>query len=73
MLGTPAVKTAIREAKTHQVDNIIQTSQEIGMSTLEMSLAQLVQSGTVSVETALSYSLRPDELRRLIHKTNWGK
>jgi twitching motility protein PilT len=73
MLGTAAVKTAIREAKTHQVDNIIQTSQEIGMSTLEMSLAQLVRDGVVSVETALSYSLRPDELRRLIHKSNWGK
>lgn len=73
MLGTPAVKTTIREAKTHQIDNIIQTSQEIGMSTLEMSLAKLVKSGTVSVETALSYSLRPDELRRLIHKSGWGK
>jgi len=73
MLGTPAVKTSIREAKTHQIDNIIQTSQEIGMSTLEMSLANLVRNGTVSVETALSYSLRLEELRRLIHKTNWGK
>lgn len=66
MLGTSAVKTSIREGKTHQIDNIIQTSQEAGMSTLEMSLAKLVKDGIVSFETAQAYSLRPDELTRLV-------
>jgi len=70
MLGTSAVKTAIREGKTHQIDNIIQTSQEVGMSTLEMSLAKLVRDGIVGVEVAASYALRPEELKRLIRNVS---
>lgn len=66
MLGSPAIKTAIREGKTHQIDNILQTSQEIGMNTLEVSLASLIKSGKVSLEMAQNYSLRPEELNRLI-------
>lgn len=66
MLGSFAVKTAIREGKSHQIDNIIQTSHELGMSTLEMSLANLVKDGTVTYENAQSYSLRPEELSRLV-------
>lgn len=66
MLGTSAIKTSIREGKTHQIDNIIQTSTEMGMRTLEMSLADLVKSGEVSVEVAQMYSIRPDELTRLV-------
>lgn len=66
MLATSAIKTSIREGKTHQIDNIIQTSQEAGMSTLEMSLVQLVKNGDVSLDVAQSYSFRPEELTRLI-------
>lgn len=66
MLGTPAVRSVIREGKTHLLDNIIMTSQELGMATLEFSLAQLIKSGKVSFEVAQSYSLRPDELARLV-------
>jgi twitching motility protein PilT len=66
MLGTSAVKTVVREGKTHLLDNIIQTSQEFGMSTLEMSLASLVKSGKISFEVAQSYSIRPEELSRLV-------
>lgn len=66
MLGSSAVKTTVREGKTHQIDNIIQTSQEAGMSTIEMSLADHVRSGNVSLEVAKSYSFRPEELSRLV-------
>lgn len=66
MLGTSAIKTAIREGKTHQIDNILQTSTEIGMNTLEMSLANLVKSGKINLEIAQSFSLRPEELSRLV-------
>lgn len=66
MLGTSAIKTAIREAKVHQIDNIIQTSTELGMNTLEMSLAKHVRDGKVDIETARSYAQRPDELSRLV-------
>jgi twitching motility protein PilT len=66
MLGTSAIKTSVREGKTHQIDNIIQTSTEMGMNTLEMSLANLVKDGKISLETAQAYSLRPEELNRLV-------
>jgi twitching motility protein PilT len=66
MLGTSAIRTVIREGKTHQIDNIIQTSQEAGMASLEMSLADLVRNGIISFEVASSYSLRPDQLTRLV-------
>ncbi|MBL7036733.1 type IV pilus twitching motility protein PilT [Candidatus Microgenomates bacterium] len=66
MLGSSAIKTAIREGKSHQIDSIIQTSQEIGMSTLEKSLAELVKAGKITIEIAQSWSIRPEELSRLV-------
>lgn len=66
MLGTTAIKTAIRENKTHQIETILQTSQEIGMNTLEKSLATLVKEGKITLEMAQNWSLRPEELNRLI-------
>ena len=66
LTATPAVRTTIREGKTHLIDNIIQTSAEQGMMTLETSLAQSVQMGKISVDVATSYSIRPQELGRLL-------
>lgn len=68
MLTTTAIKTAIREGKTHQIDSTIQTSTEAGMVTLETSLADLVRNGKISVETAQSYALRPEQLSRMIRR-----
>lgn len=65
MLGTSAIKTSVREGKTHQIDNILQTSTEVGMNTIEMSLATLIKQGKITLEVAQSYSLRPEELTRL--------
>ncbi len=66
MTGTQAVKTAIREGKTHMLDNIILTSSEYGMTTLENSLAALVKSQTISLETAQSYAMRPGDVTRFL-------
>lgn len=69
MLGTSAVKTLVREGKTHQLDNVMQTSQEVGMNTMEMALADLIKKGAISIEVAQSFSLRPEALKRLIRGT----
>lgn len=66
MLGTTAIKTSIRDGKTHQIESILETSQEVGMGTLEKSLAVLVKKGEVTLEEAQSWSLRPEELMRLV-------
>ena len=66
MLGTTAIRTAIREGKTHQIESVLETSREAGMSTLERSLADLVKRGTITLEVAQSWSMRPEELSRLV-------
>ena len=64
LVATPAIKTSIREGKTHMIDNIIQTSGDLGMMTLETDLARLVKSGDISLDTARAYALRPEDLMR---------
>ncbi|NMC35916.1 type IV pilus twitching motility protein PilT [Candidatus Beckwithbacteria bacterium] len=64
LLGTTAVKTNIREGKTHLIDNIIQTSQESGMIPLEGYMADLIGRGKLDIQVAKQWSLRPQELMR---------
>ncbi len=65
LLGTPAVTSNIRDGKTHLIDSVIQTSKDVGMSTLENSLAQLVQEGIISLDDAKGYALHEQELIRM--------
>jgi len=66
LLATAAIKTLVREGKTHQIDNVIQTSVDLGMLTLEMSLATLIKEGKISLEVAQEYSLRPAQLMKYV-------
>ncbi len=66
MLVTPAVRSLIREGKTHQMRNVIQTGSKDGMQTLNQSLVELVRHGTVTRDVALAHSLEPGELAELI-------
>ncbi len=66
MVGTPAIRTSIRDGRTHMLDNIIQTSAEYGMKTLEASLGDLVNRGQISLETAQAYASRPEEVKRYV-------
>lgn len=65
MISTPAVANLIRENKTHELPMIIETSAEIGMVSLNRSLAELVRSGEITLDNALNYSLNPRELKTL--------
>jgi twitching motility protein PilT len=66
MISTPAVANLIRENKIHEIPMVIETSAEMGMITLNKSLANLVRAKEISMRTSLEYSLNPVELRRLI-------
>lgn len=68
MIGTTAVKNSIRESKTHMIDNIIATSADVGMMTMEASLAKLVKKGKVDEEIAMTFCLRPAELQASLRK-----
>jgi twitching motility protein PilT len=66
MFASPAVANLIRENKIHELPLVIEISAEAGMISLNRSLANLVRSREVSLETAMAYSLNPSELRKLI-------
>ncbi len=66
LIGTSAVASNIRDGKTHLIDSVIQTSKDVGMQTLESSLAQHVLGGIVTLDEAKGYALRSEELLRLV-------
>src|SRR3989338_779321 len=72
LLSTGAVRTSIREGKSHLIDNIIQTSGEEGMILMDASLAYLVKAGKVAMDVARAYSMRPKELDRLVSQSSEG-
>lgn len=66
LIGTPAVASNIRDGKTHLIDSVIQTSKDAGMIPLEVSLAELVRAGQITLEEAKLYALHEEELLRLV-------
>lgn len=66
MIANNAVKANIREGKTHLLDSIIETSQDIGMIPLEVTLAGLVRQGIVALDVAKNYVLRREAFAQLL-------
>jgi twitching motility protein PilT len=62
LVATPAVKNLIRENKVSQLRNIMVTSSDAGMCTLEAALGWLVRAGLVSEADALARSTFPKEV-----------
>ncbi|MBU6389518.1 PilT/PilU family type 4a pilus ATPase [Patescibacteria group bacterium] len=67
MIANSAVRSMIREGKTHQLNNLIQTSAAEGMVSLEKSLADLVSRGEISLDDAMSWAIDPRNLKTLIY------
>ena len=65
LLGTTAVRNLIREGKIHQIPSMMQTSQGLGMQTLEMNLMSLVDQGLITKETAIEKSSNPNLFKEL--------
>lgn len=53
MVATPAIRNLIREDKVAQMYSAIQTGQNVGMSTLDQSLIELVRRGMVTKPEAM--------------------
>jgi twitching motility protein PilT len=66
MMATPAIRALIRDGKGHQIYSAIQTGGKLQMRTMSQSLADLVRSGKVSVDTAEHYIGDTSELRTLV-------
>ncbi len=65
LIATPAVRNVIREARTHELPGIMQTSQRFGMYTLNQDMYRLFQEGRIKWETALQFSPNPEDLARM--------
>ena len=71
LLITNAVQSLIRENKTFQINNIIDTGADLGMISMERSLVKLVRDGKINLDTALEYAIRPEEVQRLLRSANF--
>ncbi|MGA9349656.1 MAG: type IV pilus twitching motility protein PilT [Anaerolineae bacterium] len=66
MIATPAIRNLIREGKTYQIPNVIQTSTQYGMQSLNQALRDLYYRRVITQEAALTRSNNPEELRELM-------
>jgi twitching motility protein PilT len=60
MIGTPAIRNLIREAKVAQMYSSIQTGGALGMQTLDQNLQDLVKRNLVSIPEARSKAANKD-------------
>jgi twitching motility protein PilT len=60
MIGTPAIRNLIREAKVAQMYSAIQTGANMGMQTLDNCLADLVRRNVISLGAARSAAKTPE-------------
>lgn len=67
LIANNAVRNIIREGKTHQLPNIIQTSVSEGMITLDKVLAELVSKGEVSLDDALAWATDPKSFKMKVY------
>jgi twitching motility protein PilT len=64
LVATSPVRNLIREAKTHQLASILQTSQKQGMITLDACLANFVKAKVITFEEALGRSLNAENFKK---------
>lgn len=67
MHATVAIKNLIREAKTHQIDSIIQTSKKLGMQTMDDAIYDLYLKRKIDAERALTFAQDPSALERKLY------
>ena len=64
LVATDAVRSLIREAKSSQILNLMQTGKQYGMSTLEDELLRYYAEGLISADDTVAKANRPDDVRR---------
>ncbi|MEK7287913.1 MAG: type IV pilus twitching motility protein PilT [Elusimicrobiota bacterium] len=66
MINTPAIANNIREGKTHMIYQAIDTSAKLGMFPLDRNLADLVRTGKVTRDEAISHARNPQALINML-------
>lgn len=68
MFFDDAIRSTVREANVQEIDNIIGTSQEMGMVTMDNSLLKLLREKKITKEDAIVHSNNSDTMRSRIKK-----
>ena len=66
MVITPGIQSLIREGKTQQIESAVQTGNKYGMKTMDMAISELYKKGVISMETAMTYAVDRETLKRMI-------
>jgi len=66
MTASSAVRNILREGKTHQLPGLIETSQRMGMRTLDQALVELFRRRLISRDQMLANATDPAHVRTLI-------
>ena len=64
--GSVALWNLIRDAKTYQIESLQQRGKSIGIVRLDDSLLELVRTGKTSLEIALAFAERPEDLKSAV-------
>ena len=67
MHANNAIRSMIRENKTHQIDSVIAASAKEGMISMDQAILRRYRSGEITKETALLYADHPEQLSRNLH------
>ena len=59
-----AIRSMIRDSKTHQIDNAIAAGSAEGMISMDQSILALYQKGKISKDVALSSAVSPEQMKR---------
>jgi twitching motility protein PilU len=63
LLGTPLVQDMIRRGDVHEIKEVMQKSENLGMQTFDRALYKLVEAGKISADEALKNADSPNNLR----------
>jgi twitching motility protein PilT len=66
LLCTPAVRNLVRENRTFEIPNVIETNRQLGMCSLDSSILELYFNGYISKEDAVAQAAHPDKLQMQI-------
>ncbi|MBI4060822.1 MAG: type IV pilus twitching motility protein PilT [Elusimicrobia bacterium] len=68
LIVNSAIRNLIREQKVEQIQVAIQTGGKVGMQTMNQSLAELYLKQKITFQEAMSHSMDPEDLRRLMQR-----
>ena len=63
---TPAIRNMIRDSKSYQIDNVIQTNNNMGMISMDQSIYNLYKQQLIKRETAVDFAVNPEQMDRKI-------